>query len=320
MRYTLNQLKNNKKIVVYLETKTDWQKLFDLKMFNITVEYHGSYCYSLIDDTYSGSSTKTNPGAYNHDTIIVQFDEIDFDINIENKEFLESISCPYQEGDLLEGKIADRWISEMVLHVENKHIFLCQNSCNSMKCIDKQGYSYSYNIYDEYPKKNWEDSLHLYKVTELCYINTKTFTKLTKDIMSDGLPKYFCIEYNDSIINKLIELFPDSQVKDEYNEYGGGSLNYIGRTEDYEEFTINDKSYFEHEDVLFITSNQFNEFLDAKYSVKGEFDSFSLNTPLFEYQQVDTAIKPISQSEVNLISFSKITDKKSKQITKLFKF
>jgi hypothetical protein len=78
MKYTLEQLRTDKNIIIYLTSEKEWQTLKDLKLFNMTTEYCGAYCYSLIGGTYSGISTREYTGGYSSSSVIVEFSDIDF--------------------------------------------------------------------------------------------------------------------------------------------------------------------------------------------------------------------------------------------------
>ena len=118
------------------------------------------------------------------------------------------------------------------------------------------------------------------------------------------------IIYFFDIINKLIELYPDSQVENQYESYKDSvDLPYVGVSADYPEFEVNDYNFFDTEDNCEqLTKEEFWSFF------KQENKPSDINVPSYIISQ--DCIIP----EVQLTSFSKITDKKTKQITKLFKF
>jgi len=75
-KYTINEIKTNQKLVVFIETKEQFEKIVKY-VGKFVIQFYGQYCYSIKGGTYSSNSTKTNSGSYGNVTI-VYFDEIDF--------------------------------------------------------------------------------------------------------------------------------------------------------------------------------------------------------------------------------------------------
>lgn len=76
-KYTIEELKTNEKLLVYIDTKEEFHKIVK-HCGQFVSGYYGKHCYNIVQRTYSTSSTKTNVGSYNTDSIIVTFDQIDF--------------------------------------------------------------------------------------------------------------------------------------------------------------------------------------------------------------------------------------------------
>lgn len=310
MKYTLDQLKDNENVVVFLENQLQWNALKQLDIFKMTNEYLGSFCYDLYDSGYCSNSTKTYSGAYKRDTIVL-FEEIEFDTARINN-FLADIGCPFKEGDILSGKIDNTFYSDMKLHIEEDKVFLLQNYRNGLDCENKQGYDYSYCIFDN--EDDWEAGLDQYEIYDLEISGNCKSCELNQYDTSKGLPKYFYLEFTTESINKLLDLFPKSQAQNQFNRYGrDSSYGYIGRSEDYPNFEIDDRSFFKTKpNCQFLTEE---EFFACLYEEKLDFLDKT------KEQKILCSPYQISEStEVKLTSFSKITNKKSKQITKLFKF
>ena len=66
---TLDQLKNKSDIVVFLETREEYEKL-KVYIPNL-IEYYGPYCYSILGRTYSSNSGKTYSGSYGNVNIVL---------------------------------------------------------------------------------------------------------------------------------------------------------------------------------------------------------------------------------------------------------
>lgn len=75
--YTIQELKENREVVVFLENKEEYEKLKNTKALKMTSKFFGDYCYNLVKGTYSTDSTKTKVGAY-YDCQIIEFSQIDF--------------------------------------------------------------------------------------------------------------------------------------------------------------------------------------------------------------------------------------------------
>lgn len=76
-KYSINDLKSNSKLIVFIESEEQFDKLVEY-CGKFIPYYYGPYCYSIIRESYASDSTSTNVGAYDSDSIIVKFNEIDF--------------------------------------------------------------------------------------------------------------------------------------------------------------------------------------------------------------------------------------------------
>lgn len=76
-KYIIEELKTNEKLLVYIETKEQFHKIVK-HCGQFVSGFYGKCCYSIVKRSYSGSSTKTDVGSYDTDSIIVTFDQIDF--------------------------------------------------------------------------------------------------------------------------------------------------------------------------------------------------------------------------------------------------
>lgn len=76
-KYTIEELKTNEKLLVYIETKEQFHKIVK-HCGQFVSGYYGKHCYNIVQRTYSTTSTKTDVGSYDEDSIIVTFDQIDF--------------------------------------------------------------------------------------------------------------------------------------------------------------------------------------------------------------------------------------------------
>jgi len=108
--YTLQELVNNDKVVVYLETETQWQKLKDTGMFKMTSMFCGKYCYKLWNWAYADGSTKTYSGHMNPNKEIVQFEQIIFDMEKKLKHYVCIKAYPgYEVGTKTESSNIKDW-------------------------------------------------------------------------------------------------------------------------------------------------------------------------------------------------------------------
>lgn len=78
--YTIKEILDNPKIIIFIENREQFDKLSNIKELKLTDYYMGSYCYDPHDENWSSSSTKTYPGAYDSDSIIITFEQIIEDI------------------------------------------------------------------------------------------------------------------------------------------------------------------------------------------------------------------------------------------------
>jgi hypothetical protein len=74
--YTVDELIGNDKLLVYLDSKEEWNKLNDLVGDAVTSDYYGQHCYNVIEKTYSSTSTKTYVGSYDSNSIILTINQI----------------------------------------------------------------------------------------------------------------------------------------------------------------------------------------------------------------------------------------------------
>ena len=68
-KYTIKELETNRKLIIYIDSKEGHNKI--QKVSKRVCEYYGNYCYSLYERSYSSSSSKSYPGAFDKDSIIL---------------------------------------------------------------------------------------------------------------------------------------------------------------------------------------------------------------------------------------------------------
>jgi len=79
-KYTLEELSETNKVIVYIDNKKDWQRIKDTgKGFKTMSDFKGRHCYSLLSNTFSSDSTRTNPGAYGKNVKIIEVNQIIFE-------------------------------------------------------------------------------------------------------------------------------------------------------------------------------------------------------------------------------------------------
>jgi len=78
--YTVNEVVNIPKVVIFLESEEQFLKIKGTREFTMVDKFYGPYCYSLSDRTYSISSTRTTAGAYGTNVKIIQFHQIKFEM------------------------------------------------------------------------------------------------------------------------------------------------------------------------------------------------------------------------------------------------
>ena len=78
--YTIKEILDNCRIIIFIENKEQFDKLSNIKELKLTSYYMGSYCYNPHTRDWSSSSTKTYPGAYDSDSIIITSEQIVGDI------------------------------------------------------------------------------------------------------------------------------------------------------------------------------------------------------------------------------------------------
>lgn len=74
--YTIKEILDNPKIIIFIENKEQFDRLSNIKELKLTSYYMGSYCYNPHNGHWSSSSTKTYPGSYDSDSIIITFEQI----------------------------------------------------------------------------------------------------------------------------------------------------------------------------------------------------------------------------------------------------
>lgn len=76
MYYSIEELKTNSRLLVYLDSLLEWSKLNVLLGDKILCPYKGAYCYSVKENTFSSGSTRTNASAYGSGSIIITLNDI----------------------------------------------------------------------------------------------------------------------------------------------------------------------------------------------------------------------------------------------------
>ena len=74
--YTIKEILDNPEIIIFIENREQFDRLSNIKELKLTDYYMGSYCYNPHDGLWSSSSTKTYPGAFSSDSIIITFEQI----------------------------------------------------------------------------------------------------------------------------------------------------------------------------------------------------------------------------------------------------
>lgn len=94
-KYTIKEVETNRKLIIYIDSKEEHDKI--QKVSKRVCIYCGNYCYSLYEGRYSTLSSKSYPGAFDKDSIILTIDDINFEDNIENgdKEAPDKIKLTY---------------------------------------------------------------------------------------------------------------------------------------------------------------------------------------------------------------------------------
>ena len=72
--YSIKEIETNKNLVVYLDSKEEWNKLKELT--RKLCGFDGQHCYRLYDTTYSSTSSKTNVGVYGKNATIITINQI----------------------------------------------------------------------------------------------------------------------------------------------------------------------------------------------------------------------------------------------------
>ena len=85
--YSIEEVKTNPKIIVYLDSEGEWDILNKIVGSKVTSCYYGKYCYSVVKDTFSSSSTSTYVGDYDADSIIITLNQIK-EANMNNKKII----------------------------------------------------------------------------------------------------------------------------------------------------------------------------------------------------------------------------------------
>ena len=74
--YTIKEILNNRRIIIFIENKEQFNRLSNIKELRLTDYYMGSYCYNPRTGSWSSSSTKTYPGAFDSGSIIITSEQI----------------------------------------------------------------------------------------------------------------------------------------------------------------------------------------------------------------------------------------------------
>lgn len=78
--YTIKEILDNPKIIIFIENDKQFDKLSNIKELKLTNCYMGSYCYDPHIRRWSSSSTKTYPGSFSSDSIIITSEQIVEDV------------------------------------------------------------------------------------------------------------------------------------------------------------------------------------------------------------------------------------------------
>ena len=139
-KYTIKELETNRKLIIYIDSKEDHAKI--QKYSKRICPYYGNYCYSLYEKTYSSTSSKSNPGGYSKDSIILTIDDINFEDNIENGD--KEISDESYIGKFVSFNYRGKFYDKAFIIKENGYIYLLNNChSNNNGHINKSIYKYS---------------------------------------------------------------------------------------------------------------------------------------------------------------------------------
>ncbi len=146
-KYTIKELETNIKLLIYIDSKEEHDKI--KKVSKRICPYNGNYCYSLYIESYSSTSSKSCPGAYDGDSIILTIDDIIFEDNIKSdKKILNKSSI----GKYISFNYNGRFYDEAFIIKENGYIYLLNNCySNNNGHSDKSKYKYSlkFNNFNE---------------------------------------------------------------------------------------------------------------------------------------------------------------------------
>ena len=85
--YSVEEVKNNPKIIVYLDSEEEWNKLCEIVGKKVAYEYRGQYCYNVSENNYSSASTITSIEGYDEDSIIITLNQIK-EVDMNNKKII----------------------------------------------------------------------------------------------------------------------------------------------------------------------------------------------------------------------------------------
>ena len=78
--YTIKEILDNPKIIIFIENKEQFDRLSNIKELKLTDCYMVGYCYNPHKGCWSSSSTKTYPRAFDSDSIIITSEQIVEDV------------------------------------------------------------------------------------------------------------------------------------------------------------------------------------------------------------------------------------------------
>ena len=139
-KYTIKELETNNKLIIYLNSKEEHDKI--QKVSKRICAYYGKHCYSLYEKSYSSSSSKSYPGAYSNEPIILTIDDIIFEDNIESSD--KEISDESYIGRYVSFNYRGYFYDKAFIIKEKGYIYLLNNCrSNNDGHINKSIYKYS---------------------------------------------------------------------------------------------------------------------------------------------------------------------------------
>ena len=101
--YTLEEIKSNGKLLIYIDSEEEFNKLKE-NGFKLTTEYKGRHCYNENENSFSSSSSKTSIGMYDIGSIILTIDQIELKDSIKEV-FIEQKTITKWEGFKIGDKV-----------------------------------------------------------------------------------------------------------------------------------------------------------------------------------------------------------------------